>query len=325
MISLRKLSEYMTSLNGWIIYNGHVTSSKFIDLFFNLQEICATKGLNTKLVKHHELVPVIEKGKPILKGLYNEEKPDFIIYWDKDTALARHLEIMGFKVYNSALAIKNCDNKSLTYQILSEYEVPMPKTINAPLVYPSCKITDYSFYDVVEQELGYPFVLKESYGSFGMQVYLIHNREEFLGKVDELQYVPHLYQEFIESSKGRDMRLYVVGDRVVASMLRSSETDFRANAELGGDAFAYEPTESQKELALRCANILGVDFAGIDLLFGENDEAIVCEVNSNAHMKAIMKCTGINVAEIIIDYIKNDLIKPKKKSVRHAISSDTKK
>jgi gamma-F420-2:alpha-L-glutamate ligase len=309
----------MTILNGWIVYNGHVTSSKFMDLFINLQELCSVKGLNTKLIKHHELIPVIDKGKPILKGVYSDEKPDFIIYWDKDTALARHLEIMGFKVYNSANAIKNCDNKSLTYQILSEYEIPMPKTINAPLVYPSCKITDYTFYDVVEQELGYPFVLKESYGSFGMQVYLIQNRDEFLQKVEELQYAPHLYQEFIESSKGRDIRLYVVGDRVVASMLRSSDTDFRANAELGGNAVAYEPTEAQKQLALRCAKILGVDFAGIDLLFGENGEAIVCEVNSNAHMKAIMKCTGINVAELIIDYIKVDLLKiqknEKKKSV----------
>jgi gamma-F420-2:alpha-L-glutamate ligase len=316
----------MASLNGWIVYNGHVTSSKFMDLFINLQEICKSKDLNTKLVKHHELIPVIEKGKPILKGKYSNEKPDFIIYWDKDTALARHLEIMGFKVYNSAEAIKNCDNKSLTYQILSEYEVPMPKTINAPLVYPSCKITDYTFYDTVEQELGYPFVLKESYGSFGMQVYLINNRNEFLQKVDQLQYAPHLYQEFIESSKGKDIRLYVVGDRVVASMLRSSESDFRANAELGGSAVTYEPTESQKELALRCAKILGVDFAGIDLLFGENNEPIVCEVNSNAHMKAIMKCTSINVAELIIDYIKNDLMKinkSKKAKVKVTINTNT--
>ncbi|WP_088042009.1 RimK family alpha-L-glutamate ligase [Bacillus sp. EAC] len=317
----------MTSLNGWIVYNGHVTSSKFMDLFIELQGICANKGLNTKLIKHNELIPVIDKGRAILKGKYEDEKPDFIIYWDKDTALARHLEIMGFKVYNSALAIKNCDNKSLTYQILSEYEIPMPKTINAPLVYPSCKVNDFSFYDTVEQELGYPFVLKESYGSFGMQVYLIHNRDEFLQKVEELQYVPHLYQEFIETSKGRDMRLYIVGDRVVASMIRSSETDFRANAELGGNAASYEPTEAQKDLALRCAKILGVDFAGIDLLFAENDEAIVCEVNSNAHMKAIMKCTGINVAELIIDYIKKDLLRNntkehKKSIVRLAINPE---
>lgn len=301
----------MTNLNGWIVYNGHVTSSKFMELFLDLQEICLKKELNTKIIKHSDLIPVIENGKSILKGPYSEEKPDFVIYWDKDTALARHLEIMGFKVYNSSSAIKNCDNKSLTYQILSEYEIPMPKTINAPLVYPSCRVTDTSFYDVVEQELGYPFVLKESYGSFGMQVYLINDRNEFMEKVKELQHTPHLYQEFIESSKGRDMRLYVVGDKVVASMIRSSETDFRANAELGGNAAAYEPSEDQKELALRCAKILGVDFAGIDLLFGENNQPIVCEVNSNAHMKAIMKCTGVNVAELIIDFIHKDLMKIK--------------
>jgi len=99
------------------------------------------------------------------------------------------------------------------------------------------------------------------------------------------------------------VRLQVVGDRVVASMLRENANDFRANLAGGGKASVYEPDEQLQALAVTVCRLLGLDFAGVDFLFGEQGEPILCEVNSNAHFKNLYDCTGVNVAEAIMAWI----------------------
>ena len=84
----------------------------------------------------------------------------------------------------------------------------------------------------------------------------------------------------------------------------SDQGDFRANLSIGGKMQKYQPTPEQCELALRCCRVIGLDFAGVDLLFGDDDKPIVCEINSNAHFKNIFDCTGVNAAVEIITYIK---------------------
>lgn len=98
-------------------------------------------------------------------------------------------------------------------------------------------------------------------------------------------------------------------------MYRYSDSgDFRANISNGGKMKQYEPTKQQVKLAIDCVKAIGLDFAGVDLLFDEDEEPIVCEVNSNAHFKNIYDCTGVNVAEHIIEYIcKNQNQLPKSK------------
>ncbi len=150
--------------------------------------------------------------------------------------------------------------------------------------------------------LGYPLVVKEAYGSFGQQVYLIQTENELIELVKTLKHKPFILQEFIEKSRGRDIRINVVGDKVIAAMKRTSEHDFRANMTNGGQGSPYTPTEAEAELAIAAARILGVDFAGVDLLFGE-DGPLLCEVNSNSHLLNIYDCTGINIADAMFDYM----------------------
>ena len=120
--------------------------------------------------------------------------------------------------------------------------------------------------------------------------------------VKKLGHRPFIMQEFIEHSKGRDIRVNVVGNQVIASMQRKSEHDFRANMTAGGTAFPYTPTKAESDLAIRCSTLLGADFAGVDLLFGE-DGPLLCEVNSNSHLLNIYECTGINIADSMFDYV----------------------
>ncbi|WP_139902088.1 ATP-grasp domain-containing protein [Clostridium thermarum] len=293
----------MKSKYGWLIYNGGLISHKFEEINNWYKESAAKMGIELELLKNNEVYSTIENNSATVKLERVKKEPDFILFMDKDIRLAKHLELLGYKLFNSSKTIENCDDKILTYQILANNNIKMPKTIISPMMYKGTVETDTGFIDFIESECGYPLVVKEAFGSFGAQVYLVNNREELLEKRRELLYIPHLYQEFIETSKGRDVRIHVAGDKVVASMLRTSETDFRANISNGGKMQQYEPDDKFQELAIRASKLVGADFSGVDLLFGEDEEPIICEVNSNAHIKNIYQCTGIDVAEHIFEYI----------------------
>ena len=288
---------------GWLIYNGSLLSPKFMEIHDWYKESAAKKGIILDLVKNTELYSVIEGNQTIIKSERQREQPDFILFLDKDIRLANQLEQMGYRIFNKASVIETCDNKIMTFQTLANHSIKLPKTVISPLSFTDVLEKDSLFIELIERELSYPIVIKEAYGSFGEQVYLVQTREELEKKRKELLRIPHLYQEFIKNSKGRDVRVHVVGDKVVASMLRTSETDFRANVTNGGAMHEYVLPKEFEELAIKASQIIGADFSGVDLLFGEEEEPILCEVNSNAHIKNIYDCTGIDVTEHIFDYI----------------------
>ena len=290
-------------LHGWLVVNQFLNANKYSELYEWFKK--AGDKYDTKLsVKTNAelLVQDIEKLK-------EEEKVDFVLFWDKDIRLAQLLESLDLPLFNNSKAIEMCDDKSYTYLQLNKYHLSMPKTILAPKTYEKTGYNDLSFIDSMEENLGYPLVVKECFGSFGWQVYLAENKEKLIEILNETSPKPLLFQEFISSSFGRDMRLQVVGEKVVASMLRySNSEDFRANLTLGGKMQAYAPTSEEKSLAISCCKALGLDFGGVDLLFGPDGLPLVCEVNSNAHFRNIYDCTKVNVAEHIICYIKDKLL-----------------
>lgn len=297
----------MKRLNCWIIYNGNLPENKFIEHAKWFQRAAFKLGIAAEIIPNDKIVMTIEDGKTVVKGTC-QPIPDFVIFTDKDIPLARHLEQAGIRLFNSSTAIEVCDNKITMYQKLANAGLRIPKTIFAPMLFNGTSFQDKTFFQSVITELGFPMVIKEAYGSFGEQVYLVHNEQEMFAKITEIGSVPFLFQEFIDTSYGKDIRLYVVGGKVITAMMREAEHDFRANVHTGGKTYPYEPTGKEKLLAMKAAQIVGTDFAGIDLLFGEKDEPILCEVNSNAHIKGIFDCTGIDIAEIIMEYAKGEVL-----------------
>lgn len=287
------------NMTGYLITNGFLHTQKFSEIHLWLMEAAKKHGIEliSKTNGEISIIPGTSKNSDL-------HKSDFILYWDKDIRLAKYLEQMGFLLFNSARGVEVCDDKSLTHLCLQTQGIKMPKTMIAPMTYPNIGYTNLDFLEKVEAELGFPMVIKECFGSFGQQVYLVNTYEELRDKVLFLQGRPILFQEFIKSSAGRDLRLQVVGSQVVAAMYRYSENgDFRANVTNGGKMKYYEPSREQIDLAILSCKALGLDFGGVDILFGENQEPIVCEVNSNAHFKNIFDCTGVNVADAIMEYI----------------------
>lgn len=283
-------------MQGWIIVNGFLYTSKFselTDLFMNA-------------AKEHDMSLCVKTNSECFLGMFErttEKQPDFVLFWDKDILLAKYFAARGIPVYNPAEGIEICDDKRKTALALSMQNLPQPLTIPAPMTYENIGFPQLDFLAQIENELKFPIIVKEAFGSFGQQVYMANDYKELCELTKKLETVPFLYQQFIRESSGRDIRLQVVGDEVVAAMERTSETDFRANISNGGTMHAYQPDQEAVDLAVKACRAVKCDFAGVDLLFG-SDGYLICEVNSNAHFKNLLDCTGVNTAWYILQYIK---------------------
>ena len=283
-------------MKGLLIVNSFLNINKFSDLYDFLSK--ASRKYEVDL-----LIKTTDEFCFNLNNKFDEYKDvDFILFWDKDVYLAQRLESLGFKVFNSAKAIEICDNKALTALKLNEANIKTPKTILAPKTFEGVLYNNFKFLDTAEKELGYPMIIKEVFGSFGKQVYLVNNRDEATKLINDLGYKDFLMQEFIEESSGRDIRINVVGGKVISAMGRVNENDFRSNISNGGVMKQVNLTKNQETIAINACKALGLDFAGVDVLYGK-EGPIICEVNSNPHFKSSLECTGIDLSEEIIKYI----------------------
>ncbi|MCR5586912.1 MAG: RimK family alpha-L-glutamate ligase [Lachnospiraceae bacterium] len=308
----------MSKKKGLIIYNSFLNGKKYSELVEYLENSCKKYDIEVDSVGNADFYISLSDNKTSDTILNNLDSYDFIVMGDKDIRLGytleRYLKNTKTRVFNSIDSIKASDDKYETYLRLYDWNlthssnehIPFPKTVILPMTYENIGYTDYDFLDSILKEFSFPFVMKECFGSFGSQVYLVNNKDEVLSTIKKTKSRPVICQEFIENSRGRDVRIQIVGDRVVASMYRNNEKgDFRSNVTNGGTATPYEPCDEEIKLALNAARALGLDFAGVDLMFSgmKNYADIVCEVNSNAHFKVISECNGISVSDYMIEYI----------------------
>ncbi|WP_175480411.1 ATP-grasp domain-containing protein [Gracilibacillus ureilyticus] len=294
-------------MNGWVIYNGHLAGDAFLQFPEQVKKTGKQKNIKIELVANNHLRNKLTNDGILLEHIKGWELPSFVIFHDKDIALARQLELLGIPVYNSAQSVELCDNKVLMYQQLAKNQLNIPQTVIAPKIFANTSALDLEPFIQLAESFSYPFVIKEGFGSFGEQVYLVHNEKEYMEKVKQIYDRPFVLQEFIESSYGKDIRIFVAGDMVAAALQRSSATDFRANVHLGSNVEKYEATLQEAELALKAAKAVGASYCGVDLLFGRDGEPVVCEVNTNAHVANILKHTGVNVAEPILEHIISEI------------------
>ena len=122
-------------------------------------------------------------------------------------------------------------------------------------------------------------------------------------KLEEVKTKPHIFQEYLGKKKGVDVRVIVIGGKAVAAMERRNVNDFRSNVAQGGDGIKIKLQDEFRKAAETCAKVLGLDYCGVDLLYGNEGEPYVCEVNSNAFIGGIEKATDINVARVYAEYI----------------------
>ena len=202
-------------MKAWLIVNTFMDNQKFNYLYQLLSDAFNKRHISLEIKRAEDIS--LEVNKPIIN------KPDFAIFWDKDIYLAQRLEQNGVRLFNNAASIELCDNKILMYQELAKNNISIPRTFIAPKTFEGLGYNKLSFIEQVIKEIGWPIVIKEAYGSFGEQVYLANDIDELKSIIDRIGYKDFLMQEFISSSKGRDVRINVIGDQVVASMLRENK------------------------------------------------------------------------------------------------------
>ncbi|MBR2023512.1 MAG: RimK family alpha-L-glutamate ligase [Clostridia bacterium] len=288
---------------GVILINAYLKSQSQKRQAERLQEELANVGLTADILRNDAFFACVD-GE--IRSLL-PEKYAFCVYLDKDKYMSQMLENTGLRLFNPHSAIRDCDDKMQTYLCLAGKGVPLMKTLPGLLCYEPTEPIHLQSVQRIEQEIGYPVVVKESFGSLGKNVYLAKDRAELLAVMEQLKCRPHLFQKTALSSMGKDVRVIVVGGKVLGAMLRKSDVDFRSNIELGGTGTPYKLSKSWEELCVRVAEILSLDYCGIDLLFGENGEPMVCEVNSNAFFGGFESVTGVNVAKAYAEYIKKSI------------------
>ena len=256
-------------------------------------------GVNAEIRRNGFFASLDEGGK-LINGLCGY---DFCVYLDKDKYTSAILEKSGLRLFNSHNAVRVCDDKMETHLALSGHGVPMPPTVGGLLCYNAGATVKADDIDFIENTLGYPVIVKECYGSLGKGVYKADDRRGLENLCEKLKCTPHLFQKFIASSAGKDIRIIVIGGKAVAAMQRKSDKDFRSNLELGGTAKPVEIDDCLRNICELTAKTLNLDYCGIDVLYGENVGYFVCEVNSNAFFGGIERVTGINIARLYAEYI----------------------
>ncbi|MBI9104367.1 MAG: RimK family alpha-L-glutamate ligase [Spirochaetales bacterium] len=269
-----------------------------------LREAALQRGHEVKVLNTQKFAIDLEQGAPELyfhrKKLssYDAVLPRIgasITYFG--TAVVRQFEQMDVFSANSSAGISNSRDKLRSLQILSRHQIGIPKTTFVR--------DKRDILPAIERVGGAPVIIKLLEGTQGIGVLLADTVQSAEAIIELLhsQKQNVLIQKFVVESKGRDIRAFVVGDRVVGAMRRVAQgQEFRSNVHRGGLTEPIHLDKLYMDTAVRAAQILGLKVAGVDLLEGKNGPQIV-EVNSSPGLEGIERCTQLDIAGSVIDYI----------------------
>ncbi|GAA4861717.1 30S ribosomal protein S6--L-glutamate ligase [Luteimonas vadosa] len=225
------------------------------------------------------------------------------------TAVVRQFEMMGVYSVNESVGISRSRDKLRSLQLLSRKGIGLPVTVFAH------KTSNAE--DLLNIIGGAPVVIKLLEGTQGIGVVLGETPRAAESIIQAFGGVNTniLVQEFVKEAKGEDIRCLVIGDKVVAAMMRrGKEGDFRSNLHRGGSAKQIKITPQERATAVGSARAMGLNVCGVDLL-RSNHGPVVMEVNSSPGLEGIEKATGIDVADMIIEFIEKNA-KPGKTKTR---------
>jgi len=213
------------------------------------------------------------------------------------TAVVRQFETMGTYSINRSITIERSRNKLRAQQLLAMNGIDMPVTgfAHAP--------NDVD--DLIKTVGGTPLVIKLIEGTQGVGVVLAETKKAAESVIQTLMGLNAniILQEFVKESKGEDIRCFVVGNKVVATMKRVAQPgEFRANLHQGGTSELVKATKAEREVAIKAAKIMGLNMAGVDMLRSERGP-LVLEINSSPGLEGIERATNKDIAGLIIEHI----------------------
>lgn len=271
-----------------------------------LKEEAIRRGHKVTIVKYRDCYASIEKNNPTVSykgedlGKFDAIIPRIAANMTRyGTAIVRQLEMQGVYTVSSSLAINRSRDKLRSLQLLAKAGVGIPKTVV------SRNSADID--DLLDKLGGMPVIIKLARGTHGNGVVLAETKKAAKSVLQAFYLTNEdgtniLLQEFVKESAGTDIRAFVVGGRVIASMKRQSlDDDFRSNLHKGGEGTVIKLTEEERKMAIKAAKAMGLNVAGVDLMRSDNGPLIL-EVNASPGF-GIEKVTGRDVATPIIEYL----------------------
>lgn len=284
-----------------------------------LKEEAVKRGHDVRVIKYRECYASIEQNNPTVSYKGEDlERFDAIIpriasYMTRyGTAIVRQLEMQGVYSVSNSIAISRSRDKLRSMQVLAKAGVGIPKTVV------SRNSTDID--DLIDKLGGTPVIIKLARGTHGNGVVLAESKKAAKSVLQAFYLTNEdgtniLLQEFIKESAGTDIRAFVVGSRVVASMKRQSlDDDFRSNLHKGGEGTPVKLTDEERKMVVKAAKSVGLNVAGVDFMRSSRGPLIL-EVNASPGF-GIEKVTGRDIAGAVIDYVEmNAKRRPKKDKV----------
>jgi gamma-F420-2:alpha-L-glutamate ligase len=282
---------------GWLIYarEDAEQNKSFIEWFIKEAHL---QHLSLKLVLTEELTIGITKNNPAIH--LNGEKtvlPHAAIVRTMDSFLSRHLEVCGISVFNPSHVSRICNDKALTHQYVSNLSIPM-----VDMVFPGkAQLLQIQPFD-------FPFIIKENTGRGGSGVHFIENKKELSACMESFEQRDFIVQK-CNVQLGKDLRVFIVGKKIVGAVLRENNHDFRANFKLGGTAVFYRLNGQERALVEKVIHAFDFGMAGIDFLIGENGELLFNEIEDVVGSRTLSAVSDINILEKYVLYITTALKK----------------
>lgn len=224
-------------------------------------------------------------------------RPGFTKEPSVNASIIKQFQLAGFYVLNGYIGVFRAKNKIRTLQMLDHFGVPVPKTV---------VVEDLRVLEKAAQEFRFPVIIKSIFGTHGRGVFLAESQRSLKPIVEYLTTVergPVSLQEYIKEAKGKDLRVFVLGKKVVATMERVAKAgEFRANFHKGGAVGVADLSKDEKKIALKATEVMNLDVAGVDILRTKKGPKII-EVNSNPGLEGISKASGVDVAGKVVDFI----------------------
>ena len=260
-------------ISGLIVYNAY--DAKCNRFFINkCLELLNNEDFSLKYVDEEKLLEYAAANKV-----------DFVIYRGRNYLLLEELENRGIKTFNNAITNKTANDKYLTYELLKENDLPYIETYLKPK--------------------SFPCIMKSVSGHGGQEVFLVKDLEQVSQIKSEHPNLKFIFQEFLDNNG--DVRIYVLNKKVIVSIKRKSQVDYRNNYSLGGEVELFEPSQEMVESAIKIASLLKADFIGVDFLLTKNGYKII-ELEDPVGSRMVYKLKPeLDIIKLFINHVKKNI------------------
>lgn len=290
-------------MTGWLIYRTKDAEKNrgYIELYFEEGKKLA---INIRLILVDKLIFGVKNNHLFLEydcdSLTKDDssiiKPDFVINRSRYPLLTKHLEDMGIKVFNNFKVADICNDKAKTYQYISRLGIPSIDT----------KFIKAEYQKAALNNINSPTIIKGVSGHGGNQVYLLDpakDKEDKKNKILSALKNTDVVIQPIVGNKGQDLRVYIIGKTIIAAILRTATSGFKANYSLGGQVRSYVLSPKEVDIITKITNEFDFGLVGIDFLLDDHGGLVFNEIEDVVGARMLYQCTDINLVNLYFKYI----------------------